>query len=133
MLAHGGRSCFTYTKKAGFSQVLYHQKWLLFGVSEGKIAEELDALAKPYDCVTGYRLFYPYIEFKLYSNNQHDFKMLVEKLKNHFILSRWRWPTNCIRIIKNKLKTLNFVLGISDSATGGLLESQSKHGRQPRI
>ena len=64
-------------KKAGFPRILYNKKWLLFGVSEGKIAEELDRLARPYACVTGYRLFYPYLEFKLRSNNQSDFETLV--------------------------------------------------------
>ncbi len=112
-------------KQANFQHVLYHKKWLLFGVSEGKIAEELDALAKPYDCVTGYRLWYPYIEFKLHSSNQNDFNTLVpliEKLLAPYLIGDGQQSAS--DMLQKKLPTLNFTLGITDQATGGSLEAR---------
>ena len=113
--------------QAGFQQVSYHQKWLLFGVSEGQIAEELDALAKPFDCVTGYRLWYPYIEFKLHSNNQKDFTtlvQLVEKTVAPYLFSDGKKAAS--QLLKNTLEHLDYSLSIIDTATGGLLESTIK-------
>lgn len=114
-------------KKAGFSQIEYNKNWLMFGVSEGQIAEELDALAKPYDCMTGYRLFYPYIEFKLHSNNQNDFSELVtqieKKIKPYLIGDGQQTASHRLR---EKLEKLNFTLTICDFATGGQLEATLK-------
>ncbi len=114
-------------KQAEFSRISFHKKWLLFSVSEGEIAEKLDALAKPYACVTGYRLFYPYTEFKLHSNNQSDFEILVPLIEKtiapHIIGDGQHTASD---ILKEKLLTLNFTLGITDLATGGLLESTIK-------
>lgn len=111
-------------KKANFQQIQFYDRWLLFGVSEGQIAEELDAIAKPFKCTTGYRLFYPYIEFKLYSNDQHDFYALValiEKAVAPYIISANKQTAS--EQLKQKLSSLNFVLSIQDLATGGLLEN----------
>jgi nicotinamide-nucleotide amidase len=114
-------------KKAGFSQVEYHKNWLLFGVSEGQIAEELDALAKPYDCITGYRLFYPYIEFKIHSNNKQDFEKLIPHIEtaiHPYVLGDGKKPAS--EMLKNQLEKIDFTLKICDLATGGLLESHLK-------
>src|SRR5579872_3561741 len=111
-------------KKAGFSQIEYHKNWLLFGVSEGQIAEELDALAKPYDCITGYRLFYPYIEFKIHSNNKQDFEKLVPQIEtaiHPYIFGDGKKTAS--EMLKIQLEKINFTLKICDFATGGLLES----------
>ncbi len=64
-------------KNNSFQKIVCYKKWLLTGVSEAAIAEKLDKLAQPFDCVTGYRFYYPYLEFKLYSNNQADFDALL--------------------------------------------------------
>lgn len=114
-------------KKSGFPEISYYDHWLLFGVSEGQIAEELDSIAKPFDCTTGYRLAYPYIEFKLYSNNQKDFKALVslvEKVIAPNLISDGKLTAS--EMLRKKLDDLYSVLTISDTATGGLLESTIK-------
>ncbi len=114
-------------KTAGFSQVEYNKNWLLFGVSEGQIAEELDALAKPYDCVTGYRLFYPYIEFKLHTNNAADFAALVPQIENAikpFLITDGQQIAS--KLVRDKLENINFTLTICDFATGGALEATIK-------
>ncbi|HSW69845.1 MAG TPA: competence/damage-inducible protein A [Gammaproteobacteria bacterium] len=112
-------------KKAGFSELEYHQSWLLFGVSEGQIAEELDALVKPYGtCMTGYRLFYPYVEFKIHTYNKSDFEKLIpriEKTIHPYILNDGQKTAS--EILRTQLEKLNFTLKICDLATGGLLES----------
>ena len=64
-------------KNNHFQQIFHYQKWLLSGVSEAKLAEELDKIAQPFECTTGYRSFHPYLEFKLYSKNKEDFNALV--------------------------------------------------------
>lgn len=56
--------------KHGFQRSIIQKKWLLFGVSEGQIAEKLDAIAKPLHITTGYRLHHPYVEAKIRSEDQ---------------------------------------------------------------
>ena len=48
----------------------HHFKWLLMGASEGDIAAKLDAALAAINCCTGYRWAYPYLEFKVYADNQ---------------------------------------------------------------
>lgn len=106
----------------GFQRTFYHRKWLLFNVSEGEIAEVLDALAKPYHCTTGYRICYPYIEFKIYSDHQNDFLTLSSKvyelIKNNIIDDGKLTASDKL---KECLPTLPFTISICDQATGGLL------------
>jgi nicotinamide-nucleotide amidase len=70
-------------KEQEFQQVLYHDRWLLSGVNEAEIAEKLDEAISPFNCMTGYRVCYPYIEVKLCSTHQSDFAnaiLVVEKI-----------------------------------------------------
>lgn len=110
--------------KHGFQKTFYHQKWLLFGVSEGEVAETLDAIAKPYNCTTGYRICYPYIEFKIHSNDKNDFLNIVAKINDaiiDYIIDDGKFTAS--EKLKYLLPTLSFNMSISDHATGGLLES----------
>jgi nicotinamide-nucleotide amidase len=111
--------------QAGFQHVSYHKNWLLFGASEGKIAEELDLLAKPYDCVTGYRLFYPYIEFKLHSNNFEDYNQLLpilEKALEPYLIGDGHLTAS--QLLREKLEQSQINLEIVDQATGAALAAQ---------
>ena len=114
-------------KELGFPKNEYHQKWLLFGVSEGQIAETLDELAKPYDCITGYRLCYPYIEFKIHCKDAEVFKTLTSLVETaiHSHLIRDGKKT-ASELLRHHLETIDFNLGICDRATGGLLETTLK-------
>jgi nicotinamide-nucleotide amidase len=110
--------------KHHFKETRHHQKWFLFGVSEGQIAEELDAVAKPYDCITGYRLWYPYIEFKIFSNNDAHFQSLLPKIQKiiaPYIIQDGQDIASSL--LKKELTRLTSPLIIADFATGGLLES----------
>jgi nicotinamide-nucleotide amidase len=114
-------------KQSGFAHASYRKKWLLFGVSEGKIAEELDKLAQPYDCVTGYRLWYPYIEFKLHSYNLADFDALtglVEQAIKPYLFGDGQ--QSAALMLQKKLCAPGLFLQISDHATGGALQHALK-------
>jgi nicotinamide-nucleotide amidase len=111
-------------KNAGFSRNQQHQHWLLFGVSEGKIAQELDAIVKPYGCTTGYRLFYPYLEFKLYSDQQIEFLAAlteIEKAIAPYLLGNGQQTASAS--LTEKIINKQFTFTICDHATGGALES----------
>lgn len=107
-----------------FKHEFYLKKWLLFGVSEGEIAETLDAISKPYACTTGYRICYPYIEFKIYSDHEKDFLDLTSKIneavKNYIIEDGQFTASDKLKQLLSKLAVKIF---ISDTATGGLLET----------
>ena len=51
-------------------QPTFNFKWLLLGASEGEIAGKLDAAVAHLNCKTGYRWAYPYLEFKVFADNQ---------------------------------------------------------------
>lgn len=109
---------------ANFPEVLYHAKWLLFGVSEGHIAEQLEEIIKHHDCTTGYRVCYPYVEIKLHSTNEIDFHKLVplvEKEFSAYMIEDGKQTAS--ELLKRKLLTLNQPLTIMDLATGGSLET----------
>lgn len=111
-------------KQHDLQEKSYHQKWLLFGVSEGQIAEELDRLTQSYDCVTGYRLFYPYIEFKIFSHTQEDFATLVpliEKVIAPYLIQDGKKTAS--ELLKEKLLKQAIRIHIADFATGGSLEA----------
>ncbi|EKD55462.1 MAG: Competence damage inducible protein CinA [uncultured bacterium] len=119
--------CLPQLIQSGLQEIIYHKHWFLFGVSEGQIAEELDALAKPYDCTTGYRLCYPYIEFKLHSSRKQDFNLLVpqiERVIQPYLIGDGSETASSL--LQKELQKLTFTLSIQDVATGGLLETLLK-------
>lgn len=113
--------------EAGFARQRYFQNWYLFGVSEGKIAEELDAIVKPYTCITGYRLFYPYLEFKIHSHHAEEFAKVLPLIKAtiqpHLINDGQQIAST---FLQNKLSTSTKLLTVCDHATGGALEAAIK-------
>lgn len=114
-------------KKLDYPQKFYFRKWMLFHVSEGEIAEKLDALTDSYDCETGYRIAYPYVECKILTKNLTDFETLVPKINEAMKPYTVENGLNIAsEILKEKLKTLSLPLKITDYATGGLLESTLK-------
>jgi nicotinamide-nucleotide amidase len=110
--------------EAGFAQAYFHKRWFLFGVGEGKIAEELDKLAAPFDCVTGYRLFYPYIEFKIHASSLNDVEKLIplleERIKPYLIGEGQQIAS---QLLRERLLDASIALEIYDGATGGTLQS----------
>lgn len=109
-------------KKYNFSQKTIYKKWLLFGVSEGQIAEEMDALAAPYDITTGYRFSYPYVEFKVYSKSEEALEKFLSvaegRIKKHLISESSIPATESLLKI---LENYNGTIYIDDQATQGAL------------
>ncbi len=111
-------------KNNHFQSILHYDKWLLFDISEAEIAEKLDKIAEPFDCVTGYRFWYPYIEFKLHSNHPSDFDRLLPLIKNAiapYLIGDGKMTAS--ELLKKEIVKLNTPVTICDLATGGLLES----------
>ena len=65
------------------SRPIYRQHFLLLGMGEGNLADEVDPLmAKFPDCQVGYRVCFPYIELKLLSSNQFSLNKLIQSTKS---------------------------------------------------
>lgn len=108
--------------KAGFQETLFHKSWYLFGVSEAKIAEELEEIIKSFECTPGYRIFYPYLEFKIQSKKEKDFAAAIERIEKliaPYLIGNGKQTAS--ELLRKKLE--NVSLKICDEATGGLLES----------
>ena len=67
--------------KTNWQEDIYRRSWMLLGVSEGQIAEELDSLTEDSACDIGYRVSYPYLEVKLRSTNKTALAALAPKLE----------------------------------------------------
>ena len=112
----------------GFARPIQQKRWMLFGVSEGQIAETLDQIAFEGHCKTGYRLSYPYVEFKLFGDGEADFPAVKQALdqklmpylvgNGHQTASEW-----CLEQITQH----HAAFTICDEATGGLLELTLKN------
>lgn len=113
-----------FLKHNNFQKIVHFDKWLLFNISEAEIAERLDKIAASFDCVTGYRFWYPYIECKLYSNNDVDYAVVLPLIKNAiapYLIGDGK--STASELLKRTIAKLKINLTICDFATGGLLES----------
>lgn len=102
---------------------IFRKIWLLFGVSESKIADYLEKIPEN-GCEVGYRVSYPYLEIKLACENEADLKKTAaefDKVLNEFSISNERICASqqLINAIQNSHKTLL----IDDQATGGRLQN----------
>jgi len=107
---------------ADLQQQIYRQSWMLFGVSEGRIAEQLDPLIADSKCEIGYRVSYPYLEVKLLSKDQSAIQSLsqtFDQLLGATLVSKTKQRASELFIEylhKNKM-----TFSISDEATHGRL------------
>lgn len=113
--------------KANYPANLYRRNWLLYDVSEGQIATELDTLLDPYKVSTGYRIAYPYLEFKIQGKDQATFEKACQVVQARIaphLLNDTQEP-----ISQSLLKYLSLhktPLSVDDNATGGMLETLLK-------
>lgn len=73
------------------AQPTFNFKWLLLGASEGEIAGKLDTAVAHLNCRTGYRWSYPYLEFKVFADNQttlHEATNQCEALLKPYLISK---------------------------------------------
>lgn len=105
-----------------FQQPIIQKKWLLFNVSEGEIAEKLDKIAANHQIATGYRIRYPYVEFKARSSDIKMMDIFIQNaktlLESHLINSQSQ-PASEI-LIETLVKYPNKI-SIEDLATRGTL------------
>ncbi len=97
-------------------------KWRLFGIGEGSIAEELDALMQDYDCETGYRAAFPFIEFKLniaHGEDVEHIRTLVEDVIAPYLICTAKHTAS--ELFCQALTQQDTTIVITDEATGGLL------------
>lgn len=66
--------------KRNFAHKIYRKSWLLVNVSESAMAAQLDPLMTNTSCQLGYRVHYPYLEIKLWS----DDKLALDQLSAVF-------------------------------------------------
>lgn len=110
--------------KIGYPQEMYRKKWLLFNVSEGQIAEALDRLMDPYGVSTGYRIAYPYVEFKIHGRDKATFDKAVQCVQAYVAPHQLGNGVEPISVtLTRALESSQMKLSIQDAVTGGLLES----------
>lgn len=101
-----------------------HQNWLLFGVSEGSIAESAEKNIKGLDVTIGYRVDYPYLELKLHSANHSDFMQAKQQLypliEAHIISER---RERASKQLLNHVISQSLQFHIDDRVTGGMLQN----------
>lgn len=105
-------------------QRLYKRKWRLFNVSESAIAAKLEALLANTNVTTGYRIDYPYLEFKIIAPLGSDtapWLKELEELIHPYLLDDDYQPASTL--LKQRLQLLDKPLVILDHATGGYLQT----------
>ncbi|KTC65629.1 Competence damage inducible protein CinA (plasmid) [Legionella adelaidensis] len=97
-------------------------KWRLFGVSEGLIAQKLDASLAHLDCETGYRIDIPYLEFKVrcFDEQIETIKNIIEPLIQPYIIATPE--TRASEQLRSLINELDEPLVIIDNATGGAFQ-----------
>lgn len=109
-----------------FANKRFFHKWLLFMVSEGHIAQQTERLLEKYpSCDPAYRIAFPYLEVKLFTQQQKEFTEAIALLDNAFNESKFfdgNWRASDLLV--NKLQETTVIISIKDEATGGLLEQQ---------
>lgn len=106
------------------SKQKYFKHWMLFGVGEGQIAEQLENILAPYtSCQPGYRVTFPYLEFKLFSDNPIEFEQAVAAIEAHileFTINNKNQKAS--ELLLEKLTHFPDEIYINDLCTGGFLE-----------
>ncbi len=62
-----------------YAHHIYRHSWMLYGVSESSIAAQLESLELEPQCTLGYRVHKPYLEIKLWSDNQEALNKMIQK------------------------------------------------------
>lgn len=67
--------------------------WRLYGVSESHVATWIEPLLADYPCRIGYRLDFPYLEFKLFTQTEAELANIVAllepRLSQHFLVDSY--------------------------------------------
>jgi nicotinamide-nucleotide amidase len=107
-----------------YTEKTYRKTWLLYAVSEGAIANQLEPMMKDFpECHLGFRVCSPYLEIKLHSENQNKLLALSDQFMKIFgekIVSTQRKTAS--EQLKELMVSAKLHFQIVDNATGGALQ-----------
>lgn len=98
-------------------------KWRLFGIGEGEIAAKLDQLLAAYPLITGYRWDYPYLEFKIRTQQAElipKLSALITEAISPYTISPG--DKTAVEVLKEIIVGYPHNIIINDRATKGLLQ-----------
>lgn len=107
---------------AKVSSGLTWMRWLVFGIPEAALIDDLDALLKDIPHELGYRCSLPYVEIKVQADDIYraDIQLILDKYCMDKQLLKNEKASDTL---KSYLKDKSLQFSIKDSLTGGLLES----------
>lgn len=105
-------------------------KWFLLGASEGHIATELEAALQDFNCRTGYRAEYPYLECKVWVDDpkqQQTIKQTVDQtLQPHCLMPT---PQIASQYCHDVIAKQQHLITIDDQVTAGQLQTLLTSGK----
>lgn len=104
-------------------------RWMTLGLIESQIAPDIDQIAKPFDCETGYRWHYPYLEIKVtvpQNENRVDLlkKNISDKLNTYLIAQDALTAEMHLENTLKKIHLLSKPLHVIDELLQGIFASQ---------
>lgn len=107
---------------AQVSAELPWMRWLVFGIPESALIDDLDALLKDIPHELGYRCSMPYVELKVQADEPYraDIELILDKYCQDKQLFKNEKASDAL---KKYLKDNPVKFSIKDSLTGGLLET----------
>ena len=132
MLPGPPNECVTMFKEVVLSRLLAKStqlpftnlRWRLFGISEGEIAAKLDQLLANYPLNTGYRWDYPYLEFKIRTQQTDllpELTALITEAIGPYTISSG--DKTAVEVLQEIIIRYPQHIIINDRATKGLLQS----------
>jgi nicotinamide-nucleotide amidase len=100
-------------------------RWRLMGVSESAIAEELEVIGNPYKLEFAYRAAYPYIEVKLFIENNLELQSIlsaVTAVVQPYLVTTQNASASAL--LKEKLAQSNICLSFCDFASKGIIAAE---------
>ncbi|MDO8954256.1 MAG: competence/damage-inducible protein A [Gammaproteobacteria bacterium] len=97
-------------------------RWRLMGVSESAIAEELEAIGKPFNLEFAYRAAYPYTDIKLMLEHNAELDNIISLINSAlqpYLITTGNAPISSV--LKARLDQSTIVLTIVDNASNGLI------------
>ena len=113
--------------KENYQKIIYKKNWLLLGVSESKIADQLEKLMPHSNCTLGYRVHYPYLEIKLRSPDEKALTQLSKQFSTILkpaVISESKQTAS--EQLFHYLEQSLLPIHVQDNATFGLLEATLK-------